>query len=319
MIKTLEKVKILELTSDIVFKSFMLSEDTKEYTARLISLITKIPEKEILKNAVFNNVELPVKNKSDKRYRTDIIITIVKNIINIEMNREYYDGLFSKNNAYISKLYSDQFDVGDSYTNISKIIGINIDNFSKFRGNKFVYKFLPMEIETKEIEEENRESYHLDLEYLRNKCYNNDKLSELEKMCQIFIEEDFEHLENLKKGDDVMTKAVNKLEEISKDDKIIGLYDAEAVDRKVWNSKILYAEKIGTERGMEKGLKKGMKEGMKKGIKEGIEKGIEKGFQEGKKNNQLMIVQNMLNKGFDKETIIEITGITLDELNFLIK
>lgn len=315
----LEKVKILELTSDIVFKSFMLSEDTKEYTARLISLITKIPEKEILKNAVFNNVELPVKNKSDKRYRTDIIITIVKNIINIEMNREYYDGLFSKNNAYISKLYSDQFDVGDSYTNISKIIGINIDNFSKFRGNKFVYKFLPMEIETKEIEEENRESYHLDLEYLRNKCYNNDKLSELEKMCQIFIEEDFEHLENLKKGDDVMTKAVNKLEEISKDDKIIGLYDAEAVDRKVWNSKILYAEKIGTERGMEKGLKKGMKEGMKKGIKEGIEKGIEKGFQEGKKNNQLMIVQNMLNKGFDKETIIEITGITLDELNFLIK
>ena len=315
----LEKVKILELTSDIVFKSFMLSEDTKEYTARLISLITKIPEKEILKNAVFNNVELPVKNKSDKRYRTDIIITIVKNIINIEMNREYYDGLFSKNNAYISKLYSDQFDVGDSYTNISKIIGINIDNFSKFRGNKFVYKFLPMEIETKEIEEENRESYHLDLEYLRNKCYNNDKLSELEKMCQIFIEEDFEHLENLKKGDDVMTKAVNKLEEISKDDKIIGLYDAETVDRKVWNSKILYAEKIGTERGMEKGLKKGMKEGMKKGIKEGIEKGIEKGFQEGKKNNQLLIVQNMLNKGFDKETIIEITGITLDELNFLIK
>ena len=138
-------------------------------------------------------------------------------------------------------------------------------------------------------------------------------------MCQIFIEEDFEHLENLKKGDDVMTKAVNKLEEIIKDDKIIGLYDAEAVDRKVWNSKILYAEKIGTERGMEKGLKKGMKEGMKKGIKEGIEKGIEKGFQEGKKNNQLMIVQNMLNKGFDKETIIEITGITLDELNFLIK
>ena len=315
----LEKVKILELTSDIVFKSFMLSEDTKESTARLISLITKIPEKEILKNAVFNNVELPVKNKSDKRYRTDIIITIVKNIINIEMNREYYDCLFSKNNAYIIKLYSDQFDVGDSYTNISKIIGINIDNFSKFRGNKFVYKFLPMEIETKEIEEENRESYHLDLEYLRNKCYNNDKLSELEKMCQIFIEEDFEHLENLKKGDDVMTKAVNKLEEISKDDKIIGLYDAEAVDRKVWNSKILYAEKIGTERGMEKGLKKGMKEGMKKGIKEGIEKGIEKGFQEGKKNNQLMIVQNMLNKGFDKETIIEITGITLDELNFLIK
>ena len=325
-----EKTRVLELTSDVVFKSFMLSEETKEYSARLISLITKIPEEEVLKNAVFNNIEIPIRNKKDKRYKADIIITVMKNIINIEMNKEYYEGIFSKNNAYTSRIYGDQFDIGDNYIKIKKIIGINIDNFSRFKGNKFLYKFLPLEEETKEIEDDLRETYHLDLEYLRKKCYNKEKLSELERMCQIFIEEDSEELDELKRGDRVMEKAVNKLEEISRDEKIIGLYDAEAVERKVWNTKLLYAEKLGTERGMKKGIEKGIRQGIKQGIEQGIEKGIEQGIEQGiekgkqqgleqgKKDEQLEIARNMLVRGMDKELIMELTNISEEELDFLI-
>ena len=64
------KTRLLDLTSDPVFKAFMMSEDTKEYTAKLINLITKIPKEEILKHSVFNNVEIPIRNKKDKRYRS---------------------------------------------------------------------------------------------------------------------------------------------------------------------------------------------------------------------------------------------------------
>ena len=39
--------KLLELTSDVVFKAFMISEKTNRYKARLISLITNIPESEL--------------------------------------------------------------------------------------------------------------------------------------------------------------------------------------------------------------------------------------------------------------------------------
>ena len=116
------KTRLLDLTSDPVFKAFMLSEDTREYTAKLINLITKIPKEEILKHSVFNNVEIPIRNKKDKRYRTDIIITIMNNIINIEMNREYYEGLLSKNDAYKSRIYGDQFDIGDNYLEVKKTI-----------------------------------------------------------------------------------------------------------------------------------------------------------------------------------------------------
>ena len=193
-----EKTRLLDLTSDPVFKEFMLSEDTKEYTAKLINLITKIPKEEILKHSVFNNVEIPIRNKKDKRYRTDIIITIMNNIINIEMNREYYEGLLSKNDAYKSRIYGDQFDIGDNYLEVKKIISINIDDFSRFKGNKFLYKFVTMEENTHEKLEDNSETYHLDLEYLRKKWYNKEELIELEKMCLIFIERDEDALEKLK-------------------------------------------------------------------------------------------------------------------------
>ena len=51
-----------------------------------------------------------------------------------------------------------------------------------------------------------------------------------------------------------MERAVERLELISQDEKLIGLYDADAVERKVWNTKLMYAKKLGTERGMKKGM-----------------------------------------------------------------
>jgi len=46
-----------------------------------------------------------------------------------------------------------------------------------------------------------------------------------------------------------MDKALNELERISNDKEIIGLYDVEAVERKVYNSKMKTAERIGMENG----------------------------------------------------------------------
>lgn len=66
--------------------------------------------------------------------------------------------------------------------------------------------------------------------------------------------------ESLKGKSKNMDKAINELERISSDERIIGLYDVEAVERKVHNSKMITAEKLG----------------MEKGIKECLEKDIEK-------------------------------------------
>ena len=61
------------------------------------------------------------------------------------MNDEYYKGLINKNSAYLSHIR------GEDYLTSKKVIEINIDNFTKFKGNKFIYEFMMREKDTQEI------------------------------------------------------------------------------------------------------------------------------------------------------------------------
>lgn len=303
-------MKTLELTSDVVFKSFMLSDNTKNYKARLISLITSIDE-EVLRKAKYTSQELKINNKQDKIFKTDIIAEIKNHMLNIEMNKEYYDGLFQKNTSYYSRIRSEELDSGEDYIDLKKIIQINLDDFHKYNGNKLVYEFKMREKDTENIEDNLLTSYHIDLKILKDKCYNNidtnvfrgdmlmekEKQEELEKLLRIFVEDDLDKL----RGDPIMDEAIDELERISQDKKIIGLYNAEAVERKVYNSKMKYAEKIGMEKGMEKGMKKGM------------EKGIEQGIQKEK----IEITKKLLSKNINIDVISEITELKKEEIEGL--
>ena len=235
---------ILKRTSDVVFKAFMLSDNTKEYKAKLLNLITEIPYEELL-NATYVSKEFPVNNKNDKKYRSDIVVDLDRHILNCEMNDQYYQGLFIKNNRYINKIGGDSFDKGEDYLDIVDIIQINIDNFTKYKGNKLVYEFSMYEKDTRELEEEGLKSYHIDLDYLRKKCYNIEKLNVLEKMLMLFIVESFDELRGGIYMEQYMQDAMEELERISRDEKIIGLYDAEKVDKKIRNTQIKGARMEG--------------------------------------------------------------------------
>lgn len=308
-----EKTKLLNLTSDVIFKNFFMNENTIEYTAEFINLITGIPKEEIIKKAVFENIELPIINKNSKRYKCDIIIGIAKQLINLEMNASYYEGIIEKNNSYLFRMLGDRFNKGENYIDGKKIIQINIDNYKKYKGDKLLYRFTIKEDETLELETENYESYHISLPYLKEKCYNKEKLSRLEKLCEIFLFDDAKEAYKITGDDNVMKKAVRTLEELSQDENIVGLYDAEEVERKVWNTKLLYATKVGTEEGMKKGIKKGMEKGMEKGMKQGIKKGIE----QGKNEAQIQTAQKLIKMGLSKEQIVEATGLSIEQLNNL--
>jgi predicted transposase/invertase (TIGR01784 family) len=57
----------------------------------------------------------------------------------------------------------------------------------------------------------------------------------------------------------------------------------------------------------------GIKEGIEKGLEEGIEKGIEKGLEEG----VTKVVRNLLQKGFDMETIVQVSGLSKEDIDKL--
>jgi predicted transposase/invertase (TIGR01784 family) len=53
---------------------------------------------------------------------------------------------------------------------------------------------------------------------------------------------------------------------------------------------------------------------IKQGIEQGLEKGIEQGLEKGKKERNSEIARNMLKENIDKEIIIKVTGLSLEEI-----
>ena len=140
---------------------------------------------------------------------------------------------------------------------------------------------------TGELECENIESYHIDLEKLRKVCYTNSERKELIKILTMFIAKEKSELDSLR-SEEYMNDAINELERISRDEGIIGLYDAEEIERKVRNTQI-------------------------KGAKlEGIEQGKKEGIEQGKREERLELARKFKDLGISIENIEEATRLSKD-------
>ena len=201
------------------------------------------------------------------------------------MNKEYYEGLFSKNNAYQHKIASEQFLSGESYLEEKKIIQINFDMFTKFDERKII-KFMIMDTERHIIEDPNYEKYHVNLDLINKLYYNKNELSKEDRELLLLTMEDVRDIEDIVRDDDTMKKAKEKLENLSEDAELVGMYDKEIVDRKVNNTKLLYAEKVAKEQGIKEGIDKTKKE----------------------------MVINMLKENIDIKTISKVTGMSEKEI-----
>lgn len=246
----METIEILKLTSDTLFKAFMLSKHTNRLKARMIHLVTGIDE-ELLLHAEYQSTELPVKHKKDKVYRTDIVVKVDKHLLNIEMNADYYPEYKVKNSRYMNVIASESFETGEKYDN-RFVIQINIDDFDAYGLDELIYEFRFMEVKHRIVEEETYVSYHINLSKIEDLCYTIDERSELVNILKIFKATNEEELDSLR-GEVYMDEAIDEIRRICRDKNIIGLYDAEKVANKVMNNRIDYAKQQGYEEGEEAG------------------------------------------------------------------
>ena len=63
--------------------------------------------------------------------------------------------------------------------------------------------------------------------------------------------------------------------------------------------------------------REGIAEGMEKGMEIGLEKGREEGREEGMNQRSLEIARKMLAKGMDEASIMDMTGLTAEEIKLL--
>ncbi len=273
-----KELEILKLTSDVVFKAFMMSKHTNALKARLIHLITGIDENLLLK-AEYQSTELPVRNKRDKIYQTDIVVKVDHCILNIEMNAEYYPEFKIKNSEYLHVIASELYETGEKYDHRC-VIQINIDDFDAYGLNELIYEFRLMEVRHHIIEDENYRSYHINLSKIENSCYTNNE-NELVNILRIFKATNEEELDCLR-GEGYMDEAIDEIRRICREHNIIGVYNAEKVANKVMNNRLDYAER------------------------QGYEKGIEE--------EKVEIARNMLEDAMPDETIMRILNITQEQL-----
>ena len=101
---------------------------------------------------------------------------------------------------------------------------------------------------------------------------------------------------------------------------ISGFSDAElrAYD-KFWDSVSVERTLIDDsyQKGKEKGKEEGIAEGMEKGMKQGMEKGIKQGMEKGMSQRSLEIARKMLAKGMDEASVMDMTGLTAEEIKLL--
>ncbi len=283
----METIEILKLTSDTLFKAFMMSKHTNRLKARFIHLVTGIDE-ELLLHAEYQSVELPVRHKKNKVYRTDIVVKVDKHLLNIEMNADYYPEYKVKNSRYMNVIASESFETGEKYDK-RFVIQINIDDFDAYGLDELIYEFRFMEVKHHILEDENYASYHINLSKIEDLCYTSDERTELVNILKIFKATSEEELDSLR-GEVYMDEAIDEIKRICKDKNIIGLYNAEKVANKVMNNRLDYAKQQGYD--------------------EGEEAGIEKG----KEKRNIEIVERMLENEIPDKTIMHIANITQEQL-----
>ena len=91
-------------------------------------------------------------------------------------------------------------------------------------------------------------------------------------------------------------------------------YEASKMAYRDIKNSIDTAKREGKEEGLAEGMEKGLAEGMEKGIEKGLAEGMEKGMEKGMNQRSQEIARKMLANGMDAATVMEITGLSEEEM-----
>ena len=201
------------------------------------------------------------------------------------MNNCYYKKLNKRNDIYLFKIVS--------LSDKSVTIQININNFRSKDGS-VIKRYTLKDDEGKEEDEIGLIKYDIYLENIKEKYYNNDKLTKLEKYMLMLKLRKREELLEVSKGDKSMSEVYKKLDDLSKDKYYALLYDEE--EKKAYENKCILEDAIEDAK------------------ENGYSSGYDSGLNDGISNEKINIAKNLLSMNMTLEDISKATGLTIDEV-----
>ena len=286
MVDSLEKEEIKRGKNEVIpciyERSFAYVYDqNKNNLAHLLASILNVDVLKIKNNITKISDTNDLKNKNDKQRRMDFVYRIDNLSLDIELNLKPRP-IKERNINYLMSLHLRKFKKGNRYEDNYRTIQININNEMIDESDEVIEEYYFRKEDGKEYAK-NIGFYVVNIPNIKKIWYNKeDEEFEKYKYMLSFFETNVDMIRRIYEGDEVVMDIINKQEEFSR-------------DNEEW-------ETFRSENELEEEYQLGIEYAKEEGKKEGIEEGIKK------------VVKSMLDKNMDIKNIIDITGLSEEEI-----
>ena len=288
--QTNEKKQILQPKNDVVFQA-LFTRGKESITKALIEDILNI---KIHSLELDKSKDLLNENIKEKNGRLDLRAVINENIeCDIEIQLTSHEKMLERFLYYWSKMYVANLQIGEKYRSLRKTISIIIvdDEIKEFK--EIGKSHTKWQIREEEYLKKILTPYlQIDIIELPKaiKEYEKNRKNEMLQWMMFLENPENKEVAKIMENNENIKEAKEELDKISQDD-ILRRMALKAEIQRMDQEELIYEAK-----------RDGKKEGIKEGIKEGEQK------------VRLENAKKMLYKGIDIETIIEITGLSKEEI-----
>ena len=272
--------------NDIVFKNTLCVEEHKDLLKWLLESCLDIK----IDNLILKDKELSKKTKYSKGRVVDLLIESDNKMFNVEINNRPHDYNNDRNLGYLANLYGKSIDKSNDYKKINSCIQLNITSGKKDIELKSKYLLVDTLNESKNIWTDNFIIYEINVDLLKKLYYNKDIKSINKYKPVIMLTLNKEELEEFSLGDERIMEYKDKVNELNSDDDFVTFISREEDQEKTENALRTIIS----------------------------EKNEELKTQKTKLNNvNIEHARKMKEKNIDLNTISEITGLTIEEIEKL--
>ncbi|WP_252216901.1 Rpn family recombination-promoting nuclease/putative transposase [Clostridium sp. CMCC3677] len=212
---------LLDPKIDFIFKNIFGAEKNSKILISFLNSVLK--SKDIIKNVEIKNTDIEKAFVEDKFSRLDVKATTNNNeIINIEIQLKNEYNMVKRSLYYWSKLYEEQLNEGDDYSELKRTICINILNFKYLKNDRFHNGYRLKEISTNEELTDTQEIHFIEIPKLNDDCDEKDLLV---AWTEFLKDPESEKVRSLEMNIEEIRAAKDELVKISNDSKQRELYD----------------------------------------------------------------------------------------------
>ena len=290
---------------DKMFKAIFVGEDKKR-TDLLCELLSECLETKVDRIIKFIPIELNARRK--KRYkRVDLLLEAGKRKINLELNSTYNEEDKIRNMNYYFSFCSQHTIAGEKYDIESEFIHISL-NYNVKKDTPLIKCYTIYDKSHDEELDSRFKYYEINVEKFAKLWYDNDIESVMKAPILTMIGiKDEEELEKYSKkmNNAIIKESVDNLKRLNSDATFVYGLTPEEDELLVRNTRDEFVRR--------EAMAEGLAEGEAKGKAEGLAEGQAKGKAEGKTE----IATNLLKKDYSIDEIVEITGLTKEEIEKL--